>query len=207
MNKIKKTFKDFFHGLDKVLTYSLKEIDLIKSQRISIALMLLYPVLAVAALAFALSGVSVTDISFGETGLSSIELGVVLPLESDFFDLIFFRNELNSIEYLKVTEFNSKEELSNAIKRGNVSLGAIIIPPESDKSFIEIIFLHDDSSIVASSTFLAQARNAVNSIGFKKSSEILNNLISELDSITSNISGQVNKTDSLILQLESGNKQ
>ncbi|HLC36838.1 MAG TPA: ABC transporter permease, partial [archaeon] len=46
-----------------------------------------------------------------------------------------------------------------------------------------------------------------NSIGFKKSSEILNNLISELDSITSNISGQVNKTDSLILQLESGNKQ
>src|SRR3989338_11463652 len=111
--------------------------------------MLLYPVLAVAALAFALSGVSVTDISFGETGLSSIELGVVLPLESDFFDLNFFRNELNSIEYLKVSEFNSKEELSNAIKRGNVSLGAIIIAPESEKSFIEVVFLHDDSSIVA----------------------------------------------------------
>lgn len=193
--------------LEKVGSFSFKEISLIKSQNISIALIFLYPVLAITALAFALGGVSPLDISFGKSGLESVSIGLVLPGENPYFNPESFRGDLSGFEYLVIEEYASRWELSEAIKKGEVVVGAIILPPESETDFIKASFLYDDSSLFAAGTILSQTQTAINSIGFKKSSEILTDLLQNLDSITNNITKQAEKTDDIIGQLSSTDQQ
>ncbi len=199
--------KALARSIEKVIAFSSKEIQLIRSQNIAIALIFLYPVLAIASLAFALSGVSVIDISFGETGLENVAMGLVLPEESLFFDSNSFRGELSSFQYLDIVEYSTKDNLVGGIKKGEVVVGAVVQAPEFKKDFIKAQFLYDDSSLFASGTILTQAQTAINAIGFKKSSEILTSLLENLNEITSNISDQAGKTDEIIGQLESTNRE
>jgi ABC-type multidrug transport system permease subunit len=207
MNKLEKIALTILRGPEKILAFSAKEINLIKAQNISIVLIFLYPLLAITALAFALSGVSVMDISFGESGLAHVSLGVVLPQDNLYLDANAFRAELSSFEYLDIHEYGSKRELSQAIKKGDVAVGVLVTPPEHNQDFIRAKFLYDDSSLFASGTILTQTQTAINAIGFKKSSEILTSLLENIDEINSDLEVQTNKTDSIILQLNKTNQQ
>ncbi len=197
------TFSRFF----KIFSFAWKEILLIKSQPIALLLIFLYPILAISALAFALSGASPVDLSFGETNIENVLIGVVLPQSNANFDSVSFRTDLQSFDYLNVVEFTSRDELIQAIRTDRITVGIIIDSPLSETDSIKASFLYDDSAFFASGTILAQTKTAVASIGSKKSSKILYDLIVNLDSISKDVSNQITKVDSISNQLTSTNKQ
>ena len=188
----------------KIPAFAAKEINLVKSQKLAYALVVFYPVLAMVSIALVISGTTGLDAALGTEPQTKLKVGIFFP---DSIAGQEVKKELESFDYLEITEFSSLESLKKGLETSRVRLGIELEPPEKEFSIIQTRFYYDNSNFIASSTLVGQVRTAVQSIGFKKSAEVLSTLISDLNSIEGTLQAQIGKTDELLDQLERGDKE
>ncbi|MDO8634445.1 MAG: ABC transporter permease [archaeon] len=188
----------------KIPAFAGKEINLVKSQKLAYALVIFYPILAMVSIGLVISGTTGLDVALGAQPQSKLKIGVFFP-DSVIGNEV--KKELESFEYLEITSFSSLEGLKKAIETSRVRLGIELVEPEQEFSVIQTRFYYDNSNFVASSTLVGQVKTAVQSIGFKKSAQVLSTLISDLNSIEGTLDSQIGKTDELLKQLERGDAE
>lgn len=187
----------------KVPVFALKEINIMRSQKLSYALVFLYPVLAIFSIALVISGTTGIDVALGTTPNTKIPVGVYLPAGESSQELL---GELKEFDYIDVKEFSDKKSLLDAITLSKVRLGVEVLPLENQYSFIQAVFYYDNSNFIAASTIVGQVRTAVQSIGFKKSAQTLSFILSDINSIESTLNLQSKKIDRLLLEIDKGNE-
>lgn len=208
---VEKTFLRFFNyarnllfELFKIPAFAVKEINLVKSQKLAYALVVFYPLLAMVSIGLVISGTTGLDAALGAQPQSKLRIGLYTP-PSIVGDEVL--KELEGFDYLEITRYSSLEALKRGLETSDVRLGIELIPPEKEFSVIETKFYYDNSNFIASSTLLGQVKTVIQSIGFKKSAQVLGNLISDLNSIEGTLQTQIGKTDDLLDQLEKGDKE
>lgn len=183
----------------KIPVFALKEINITRAQKLSYALIFLYPILAMVSIAFVISGTTGLDVALGTTLESKLPVGVFFPQGETGAQVL---HELKSFEYIEIKEFESRGELLDAISSAKVRIGVELTPPENEYSFIDTKFYYDNSNFIASTTIVGQVRTVIQNIGFKKSAQTLSLLLSDLNSIESKLNSQSNNIERLLLELE-----
>ncbi|MFH1256025.1 MAG: ABC transporter permease [Candidatus Diapherotrites archaeon] len=186
----------------KVISIASKEIRLVKSQRMAMVLIVIYPLLIVFAIAAAFSGSPEIGNLFGKAGLEQVGVALYLPDSTGFFDAPYFLEKLGETQNLKIYKADSPENVKNAIENRVARVGLVVIPPKDVNDKINIDLYYDNSALLAARTISAYAGGAINRISGDKSKEILEKIWLDLSKIKDNLASQKKKTDSFTKGLD-----
>lgn len=176
-----------------------KEIRLVRAQALGFVLVILYPLLAMTAVALMVS--VAPGIPSGVSHAPPLTLGVVLPPTPLGNDL---QNEISQLENIRIETFDSTQALERAMQQGRVRMGLHVESPPSDRSAIPMHLYYDNSNYVASTAMVAQVKTIVQNVGYKKSADILQTLLENLNTIQTALSNQVQSIDALAIELDAG---
>ena len=161
-----------------------KEVSLIRSQRIAVLLIVLYPLLAISLLGFGLTGYSIETISSARIGIFNN-----LPYELNIQKEIFGEKSNTTI-----VDYYDTNSLILGVKKKEVVVG-LELKALSKESEIIVDLYYDNSNIAAGSTFKEFAKITMNSFALKQTR-------SQLDKIWIILSGLGEDIGSEIDQIE-----
>ncbi|MFH1587691.1 MAG: ABC transporter permease [Candidatus Diapherotrites archaeon] len=190
----------------KILKIAYKELKLIKSQRIALALIFLYPIIVILALALAFSGSTFFG-GLGKTGMDEVPVTVYLPKNSQFFDDADFRQKLALTENIRIIWANREELVEEAVQQKKSKVGIIVHEPSEERGKIYVDIFFDNSSLLASRMMASYARIALDRVSGEKSKEILTSIWEDLSIIQGNLNTEISKTGDFINELEGAEKK
>jgi len=184
-----------------IVKFILKEINLIRAQRISIILVLIYPIVILLTLAMVFStGVAEKQYFIGSP--NKIDVAVFIPDSTKYFNAQSFLKEMEKHEQIDFHLIKSKEKVKEAIERGIARVGIIISPPKEKGKPIQAHILVDNSALLASSVVVLDAKFALEFLSGEKSREIISDLLGELGKIRNKIGGEVERIDFFVAELD-----
>ncbi|MEM4262100.1 MAG: hypothetical protein QXI10_04000, partial [Candidatus Diapherotrites archaeon] len=175
-----------------------KEIDLIKTQKIAIALILLYPIIVIVTLGLAYSGTA---------SIGAINVGFYVSSEIKSFDVQDFVSNLEKSNLVKIIIFNSEDELLKSVDKKKVKLGIIVREVEVTQGRFVIDVINNNTEFVASTLFFQAANDSIKAVGFETSRKMLSQIWSSLDLMRREIGQEVMKVKQFILQLDESEKE
>ena len=130
----------------KILDIIWKEISLVKSQKIALLLIFLYPFLAIGLLGSSFTGLDVQKIK-------NINIGVVnnLPFDSNVIE------EFYSNKDLSIIKFADENALISGLKRKEVTIG-LSVSAASENAQLKVNLFYDNSNLLSSRFFLEIAK-------------------------------------------------
>ncbi len=189
--------------LEKIPGYGIfaiaaKEINLIKTQKIALALILLYPLIVIATLGAAFSG---------NYGITNADAAFFAPQNLSGFDTNSFVSRLTQSNNIRLLVQPSEQGVYESIKKRRAKIGIIIHEPEPTSGRFVLDIITDNSSFVSSEFFFQVANNSVRRIGFDTSRELLSQIWQSLSAINTNLGGESKRIDYLIAELDSTEEQ
>lgn len=186
--------------MKKILNIALKELKLIKSQRVSLALVLAYPFLVVISIGLAFG--STADLSE-----ENIKIAVVVP-DSEFFDADQFVEKLSAQgKNLTLSFFESEKSLRKGLKGKNYLVGILVEPPPDKRARPQVKIIHDNTSLFGSRVIGSYVASNVKLLSLEESAAILDGIWRNLDSISASFTSSVEQIDELTALLDSTEKQ
>jgi ABC-type multidrug transport system permease subunit len=171
-----------------------KEISVIKSQKIALLLIFLYPLLAIFLLGMGMSGVNLNSMS--------INVGLVDNLPSDM-NLIERISEQN--QNLNIINFSDSNELLSSLKRKEIMVG--LVANSNGKLPIILDLYYDNSNLAAGGSFRSFA---VSNIGLVELNIVKENFTAILDIIfglKSNLNSQLSQITEFKTKLNDSSKE
>lgn len=174
----------------RLLDIIIKEISVVKSQKIAMLLIVLYPLLAVGLLGFGLTG--------SMDSFSNSRIGIVntLPYALDIQKEVF--GEKNII----LMDYNTTDELIYAVKTKDVIVG-LDITAKNKSSQITVDLYYDNSNIVAGATFKEFAKITLGSFALTQTRNQLSKIWDVLSLLGKNLDSEVSQLNNFRLQLDS----
>jgi len=167
----------------KLLDIIWKEISIVKSQKIAILLIVLYPFLAIVLLAAGFSGTGISQIG-------TIDVGVVnnLDFNTDLITQVSEMDEVNLIEYSDVNTLRA------AIKRKEIIVG-LAISGKDEFSQKRIDMIYDNSNLISSQLFLGLAKTMIQRVTFQTVQTQLGQIWGTLSDLGKNLEEEINQVD------------
>ncbi len=162
----------------KLFSIIWKEISLIKSQKIALMLIFIYPFISIALLAMSFSG----------SGLLASEVKIGLINNLDFNTGI--SSSFNDINGFQVIEYSSEENLISDLRNGTILVG-LRATGTSEYSRINCDIYYDNSSIFASQVFVQVAQAMVRGIAANAVQSRVAEMLSLITDAKSDLSSQV----------------
>ncbi|MBN1940586.1 MAG: ABC transporter permease [Candidatus Diapherotrites archaeon] len=184
----------------KIFNIAWKEVKLIASQKTAIALILLYPLITIFALAFALSGGQIGPF-FGQQDSQYATILYYIPSEEVGIEYGFLEN-VGGNKNIKLHKVNSPEKIVEEIRKGNASVGIVFERTGEESEAIKIRLLSDNSAIFSSNIVAAYAQSALDSYSYKKSVELLDDIWVNLNRIKDSLGEEVSKIDAAYSGIE-----
>lgn len=176
-----------------ILAIAIKEINLIKTQKIALALILLYPLIVILTLGTAFSGSS---------SIGKVDVAFYVPHDIGGFDSEKFVEKLEKSPSIKLIRTESEADVGRLVMRRGAKVGIIVHEPEPTQGRYVVDVVSDNSNIVSSQFFLQAANDSVRSVGFETSRELLGNIWENLSKIKQDLKGETKKVDAFITQLD-----
>ncbi len=174
---------------------AVKEVRLIGSQRVALALVLVYPALVMLSLALAFGqGTAYADY-LGKPGIESLSAAIYLPDAGPTFDRADFLKKISDQNSVRLDFVSSPEAVRQAVALGGKTVGLVVKPPAEKNQAIAVEVLYDNSSVVAGKAVSAQVASAVRGVAYSKSGEILGGIWSDLSKVESDLAGENKKLD------------
>ncbi|PIN85443.1 MAG: hypothetical protein COV47_02110 [Candidatus Diapherotrites archaeon CG11_big_fil_rev_8_21_14_0_20_37_9] len=183
----------------EIISIALKEINLIKTQKIALALILLYPIIVIGTLGLAFSG--------GTNSVGNINVVIYAPDNIQGFNTQDFLAKLEKSERLNLIKANSEEEVKEIIRKRQAKIGLIVHEPEPTNGKFVLDILNDNSNIVSSEFFFQAANDSVRRVGFETSSELLGDIWENLSQIKGDLKNETKRMDNFLQQLEDSEAQ
>ena len=162
----------------KLLAIIKKEIMAVKSQRISILLILLYPLLGTLLLGLAMTG-SETDFSNG------IAIGITSNSQSLLDNLSGTNQEYNFVNYYDVYQ------LKDAVKKKQVMAGLELI--ENDGTQAKVNIYYDNSSMASSGIFTSMMKTSIENIAREQTLTAISEILKTTNLLSTNVTDELNK--------------
>ncbi|MCX6803623.1 MAG: ABC transporter permease [Candidatus Diapherotrites archaeon] len=169
----------------------LKEISLVKNQRIALLLIILYPLLVVGLVGTSFTGVDISKLSQNKVGFVNN-----LSFDSNFSNMI------SSIKDVTILEYDDVNLLSDAIKKREVMAG-IRISGESKYSQIKVDMYFDNSSLLASKLFVEIAKATVQRVTTTRAQEELGKLWGTISDLGKNVGTEIDNVSDFKARLSS----
>lgn len=173
----------------KLLDIIIKEISLVKSQKIALLLIFLYPFLAIGLLGSSFSGIDITK-------AQSVSVGVVneLDFESSITESII------GYEGLNLQEINDENILIEKLKTKEILVGLKLSAP-SENSQIKVDLFYDNSNLLSSRFFMEIAKALVQRVTIVMTQERLGEIWRTISELGENIDSEKNQINEFKLQL------
>ena len=181
-----------------IIAVAAKEINLIKTQKIALALILLYPLIVIGTLGLAFSG------SFD---LGAIDVAFYAPKNISGFDTANFISKLEQTGRGNLLMMEKEGDVEKAIRESKAKIGLVIHEPEITHGRYVVDLKMDNSQIVGSEFFFTVANDSIRRVGFDTSKEFLVDIWSNLSQIKNDLKGETRRVDSFILQLEESERE
>ncbi|MFH1234140.1 MAG: hypothetical protein V1493_00830, partial [Candidatus Diapherotrites archaeon] len=188
----------------KILKLAWKELKLIKSQRISLALTMVYPVLVVLTLAIAFSGNDFFKDYLGQSGLDKVDIAVFLPQDSNNFDSSDFLEKISDYKSINVLQTKSPDMAREAVRMRIARVGIVVGDQKTENKQVDVNIFLDNSALLASRTIGGYAKIGLENVRYKKSQEILNSIWKDIKWIESKLYEQRGKVDEFIASMGEG---
>lgn len=177
-----------------------KELRLIRSQRMSLALIIIYPVLVVAALGLAFGGnLQGQRVSVALFITSDANLG---PFTAD--DLVGIIEDTNKVNLFRT---GSAAEAMQRVKAGKSDFALVIGEKKTAEGQISTDLFFDNSNYIVSQMFSPIAKAAIQLTSFEVSSRIIQRLWGELLPIRNDLQDELDKIDSYLAELDEAEKK
>ena len=158
-----------------------KEISLVKSQKIALLLIFLYPFLAIGLLGSAFSGMDISK-------MGAVDVGLVNELSFDA-NLI---NQVSQMDEINLIEFNDVNLMKDAIKRKEILVG-LTVTGASENSQLVINMSYDNSNLLSSKFFLEIAKAIVQRVTVQSAQTKLQVVWGVLQDLGSNLDEELNQ--------------
>jgi len=179
----------------KILKIALKELKLIKTQKISMLLILFFPIITILAIGTAFGNVNV----FTGTGFSEVQVGIYVPSTTDETSELI--SELNRYPSINLIQFSSQQEVIDSIKKRKTKIGIVVEDPKTKYSGISMDLYFDNSALLETQVTLFITETILNEVSYRKSTELLEEILQNLDTIKQTVKEEINTIDSFIDKL------
>jgi len=175
----------------KIFNFAKKELDLLTSQKMSLALVIAYPLLIVLVivLAFGSQGAQPTS------GFERADVAYYLPFESENFDSVDFLDDLAKVERLRLHRASSVEDVKEAINQGIAKVGIVVHEPVSKFDKTRVSFYYDNSSPLVSKMVMSYANFSITLYANKKSTQVLTDIWNNIADVEKSLEGQYTKIE------------
>lgn len=177
---------------------AMKEINLIKTQKIALALILLYPIIVIGTLGAAFSG---------NASIGTVDVALYAADDINGFDTNIFTEKIRQSGQVNLITVDKEENVEKLIRERKAKIGIILREPEPTQGRYVIDMLTDNSNFFSAEFFFQIASNSLRRVGFDTSREILIKLWGNLTTIKTKLGGEVGRVDSFIRQLDETEKQ
>ncbi|MBT4192287.1 MAG: ABC transporter permease [Candidatus Diapherotrites archaeon] len=172
----------------KLFSVIRKEIRAVKSQRISILLILLYPLLGTLLLGLAMTGTDVTT--------APVNIGIISNGSSLTNEIASATQNFNFIPYSDLIA------MKNGIKRKEITVGLEIIeqPDDLTSSIVNVHF--DNASGFASGIFVDYIKTNIQKIAHEKTILAISDILSTTNTLSTNLQSELGKLSNFRTQLD-----
>ena len=184
--------------MNKILDLAKKEINLVKSQRIVLLLIILYPLLIVGSVMIALSGQTLLDEPLGTEGVRDITVATYAGSGAEF-DYNAFFEKMSDNERIEILVLSSEAEMREAIKRNRADVG-FFVGMKNEK--MDVIVYYDNVSPMAAEAILFLTTTKIQQIGEDLTKEELTNIWDELGAVETRLSSEKLKLERFVDTLE-----
>ena len=184
--------------MNKILDLAKKEINLVKSQRIVLLLIILYPLLIVGSVMIALSGQTLLDEPLGTEGVRDITAATYAGSGAEF-DYNAFFEKMSDNERIEILVLSSEAEMREAIKRNRADVG-FFVGMKNEK--MDVIVYYDNVSPMAAEAILFLTTTKIQQIGEDLTKEELTNIWDELGAVETRLSSEKLKLERFVDTLE-----
>ncbi len=182
----------------RAISATAKEFRLLKTQKIALALVILYPIIIAGSLGLIYSGQMTQKISVG------IVIGEgAMPGEGEAS--IDFFSELNGFENIRASRFESEPALEEAVKSGELLTG-ITVSREADNRPYRVKVITDNTDIVRSSIAREFVASAVYRVTTKITTQMLRGIWESFLSSEDDLKKNIQRADALLVSLEETKK-
>ncbi len=178
------------HAWVQLAAVASKEVRLIASQRIALALVLVYPALVMLSLALAFGQGNAYADYFGKPAIEIVSVALFLPASTPEFNREDFLAKIRDQNTLKLEFVSTPEQVRENVATGRNTVGLVVAPPAEKNNPIGVDVLYDNSSVVAGKAISAQVASAVRRVAYSTSSEILGDIWRDLDKIESDLGSE-----------------
>jgi len=163
----------------KLLDIIWKEISIIKSQRVAVLLIVLYPFLAIILLASGFSGTELANVGI-------IDVGIVNNLEFDA-NLI---NQVSEMKEINLIEYDDENAMRGAIRKKEVIVG-LMLSGKDEYSQKRIDMIYDNSNLLSSQLFLGLAKAMIQRVTVQTAQEQLGQIWATLSDLGKNLDDEL----------------
>ncbi len=182
----------------KIFRFALKELELIASQKATLAMMLLYPLIVVLVIALAFGGQG----GGPDAAFEKADVGYLVPENSDFFDSEAFIERLNAVGRIRFHKAHSVDELKNSIDCGTATVGIEVIEPSSAFDPVRVRLYYDNSTPLVSKMILSYVQISIQLFSNEKSTRILEGIWDNLDAMIDKLYEQKAKLSAVEIALD-----
>jgi hypothetical protein len=168
----------------KILAIASKEINLIKNQKVALALLIIYPLIVILTLGTAYSG---------GTSIGKVDVALYVPNKVSGLETQKLVEKLNKSDSIKLIKVNDEQQVREMIMKRKAKVGIIVRDPEPTQGRFVVDIINDNSNIINSVFFFQVASDSIRSIGFQTSQEMLSEIWAGLDTIKQKIQSEADK--------------
>jgi ABC-type multidrug transport system permease subunit len=174
----------------KIIDIIIKEISLVKAQKIALLLIFLYPFLAIGLLGSSFTGI---DMSRAQ----SVSVGVVNELD---FESSLMEN-IVGYEGLNLNEYETEENLVNGLKNKDILVG-LKLSGEGEDSQVRVDLFYDNSNLLSSRFFMEIAKALVQRVTIEMTQERLGEIWGTISDLGNNLEAEKNQVNEFKQQLD-----
>ncbi|MFH1895594.1 MAG: ABC transporter permease [archaeon] len=179
----------------KLIYIALKELKLIKTQKISLMLIFFFPIITILAIGVAFGNVNI----FTGTGFSEVPVGIYI--ESNDTQTNELVSELDSYQAINLIRLSSAEEVRKSITQRKAKIGIVIQKPSAAASAVDVELIFDNSTLLETQVTLFVTETILNEVSYSKATEILKDMLENIDSIKKTVKDEINTIDGFISKL------
>ncbi|MEK6959127.1 MAG: ABC transporter permease [archaeon] len=184
--------------MKKILELAKKEINLIRSQKSVMLLIIIYPLLIVSSVMLALSGQPLLDNQIAQIGAKDIT-AVTYAGDSNLFDYNSFFIKMQDNNKLKLLVVGSEQEMRDAIRRSRGDVG-FFVEPRNGKMDVNVYY--DNVSPLAAEAILFLTTTKIQQIGEDLTKTELTNIWDELAGVETQLDSEKSKLERFISTLK-----
>lgn len=166
----------------------LKEFNLIKSQRMTLALIIIYPLLVIGAL----------GVAFGsQFSVQAVDVALFIPADTELgpFTAPDLVEIMENTKRVNIQLTGSREETEELVKSGKSDFGLVVREEKTATGQIVTDLLLDNSNFIVSGMFSPLAKASIQLTSFEVSSRLINQLWGELLPVRDDLQGELGKID------------